>query len=113
MVARDPSANIRDVTGALLAARAAAALICLDPGHGTPPAIGAQKERIGPGSSVLKIKDGGGTAGEAPVARALPQRTRAPLLGRGSPVPMTRTRPPLQHPDRGDNAPGRVSQATP
>src|SRR2546423_6728051 len=104
MVARDPSANIRDVTGALLAARAAAALICLDPGHGTPPAIGAQKERIGPGSSVLKIKDGGGTAGEAPVALAIAQRTRALLLGRGYRVAMTRTGPTFQHGNGGNIA---------
>jgi len=35
-------------------------LVCIDPGHGTPPAIGRQTEPIGPGSDVLKIKDGGG-----------------------------------------------------
>ena len=29
-----------------------AALICLDPGHGTPPAVGRQTEPIGPGSNV-------------------------------------------------------------
>ena len=29
----------------------AAALICLDPGHGTPPAVGRQREPIGPGST--------------------------------------------------------------
>ena len=34
-------------------------LICLDPGHGTIPAIGRQTEAIGPGSSEQKIKDGG------------------------------------------------------
>jgi N-acetylmuramoyl-L-alanine amidase len=104
MVARDPSANIRDVTGALLAARAAAALICLDPGHGTPPAIGAQKERIGPGSNVLKIKDGGGTAGEAPVALAIAKRTRALLVGRGYRVAMTRTGPTFRHGNGGNIA---------
>jgi N-acetylmuramoyl-L-alanine amidase len=81
------------VTGALLAARAAAALICLDPGHGTPPAVGMQREPIGPGSKVLKIKDGGGTDGEAPVALAVALRTRALLLGRGYRVAMTRTGP--------------------
>ena len=42
---------------------AAAALICLDPGHGTPPAVGGQVEPIGPGSQVMKIKDGGGARG--------------------------------------------------
>jgi N-acetylmuramoyl-L-alanine amidase len=94
------------VTGALLAARAAAALICLDPGHGTPPAIGAQREPIGPGSKVLKIKDGGGTVGEAPVALAIAERTRALLLGRGYRVAMTRTGPTF---DRGNG--GNIARA--
>jgi N-acetylmuramoyl-L-alanine amidase len=66
-------------------------LICLDPGHGTIPAIGRQTERIGPGSSVLKIKDGGGTSGEAPVALAIALRTRALLAHDGYRVAMTRT----------------------
>jgi N-acetylmuramoyl-L-alanine amidase len=70
---------------------AAAALICLDPGHGTPPAIGRQTEPIGPGSKVLKIKDGGGAAGEAAVALAIARRARALLLARGYRVTMTRT----------------------
>jgi N-acetylmuramoyl-L-alanine amidase len=70
---------------------AAAALICLDPGHGTPPAIGRQTEPIGPGSKVLKIKDGGGAAGEAGVALAIARRARALLLARGYRVAMTRT----------------------
>lgn len=66
-------------------------LICLDPGHGTIPAIGRQTERIGPGSSVLKLKDGGGTSGEAPVALAIALRTRALLQRDGYRVAMTRT----------------------
>jgi N-acetylmuramoyl-L-alanine amidase len=70
---------------------AAAALICLDPGHGTPPTIGRQTEPIGPGSKVLKIKDGGGAAGEASVALGIARRTRALLLARGYRVAMTRT----------------------
>jgi N-acetylmuramoyl-L-alanine amidase len=70
---------------------AAAALICLDPGHGTPPAIGRQVEPIGPGSKVMKIKDGGGAAGEAAVALAIARRTRSLLLVRGYRVAMTRT----------------------
>lgn len=70
---------------------APAPLICLDPGHGTPPAIGAQTEPVGPGSRVLKIKDGGGAAGEAAVALAIAQKTRALLLRRGYRVAMTRT----------------------
>jgi N-acetylmuramoyl-L-alanine amidase len=66
-------------------------LICLDPGHGTLPAVGRQTERIGPGSSQVKIKDGGGTAGEAPVALAIALRTRALLQRDGYRVAMTRT----------------------
>jgi N-acetylmuramoyl-L-alanine amidase len=66
-------------------------LICLDPGHGTPPAIGRQTEPIGPGSRVLKIKDGGGASGEAAVNLAIAKRTRTLLLRRGYRVAMTRT----------------------
>ena len=66
-------------------------LICLDPGHGTAPAIGRQTEPIGPGSSKRKIKDGGGAPGEAPVALAIAQRTRAILQRDGYRVAMTRT----------------------
>lgn len=72
---------------------AAAALICLDPGHGTDPGVAAQREPIGPGSHVLKIKDSGGTAGEAPVVLAIARRTRALLLRRGYRVAMTRDGP--------------------
>jgi N-acetylmuramoyl-L-alanine amidase len=72
---------------------AAAALICLDPGHGTPPAIGRQREPIGPGSRTTKIKDGGGAAGEAEVVQAIARRTRALLLRRGYRVVMTREGP--------------------
>jgi N-acetylmuramoyl-L-alanine amidase len=68
-------------------------LICLDPGHGTPPAIGRQTEPIGPGSKVLKIKDGGGAPGEASVALAIGLRTRTLLRRAGYRVAMTRTRP--------------------
>jgi N-acetylmuramoyl-L-alanine amidase len=70
---------------------AAAALICLDPGHGTPPAIGRQTEPVGPSSQVLKIKDGGGAHGEAGVALAISKRLRRLLLARGYRVAMTRT----------------------
>jgi N-acetylmuramoyl-L-alanine amidase len=68
-------------------------LICVDPGHGTVPAIGRQTEPIGPGSSKRKIKDGGGAPGEAPVALAIAQRTRAILQRDGYRVAMTRTAP--------------------
>ena len=77
----------------IAAAVAAAALICLDPGHGTVPAIGAQTEPIGPGSAVMKIKDGGGAPGEADVALRIALRTRTLLLARGYRVAMTRTKP--------------------
>ena len=70
----------------------AAALICLDPGHGTAPDVGRQLEPIGPGSAQLKIKDGGGAVGEAPVALAIARRTGALLRARGYRVALTRER---------------------
>lgn len=70
-----------------------APLICLDPGHGTIPAIGRQTEPIGPGSAIRKIKDGGGTPGEAPVALAIARRTRALLESARYRVAMTRNGP--------------------
>jgi N-acetylmuramoyl-L-alanine amidase len=75
----------------VIAEALAAALICIDPGHGTPPAVGAQREPIGPGSTTLKVKDGGGAPGEAAVVLAIARRTRALLLARGYRVAMTRT----------------------
>jgi N-acetylmuramoyl-L-alanine amidase len=74
----------------VLAEVAAAALVCLDPGHGTAPAIGRQREPIGPGSRELKLKDGGGAPGEAPVVLALARRLRADLVARGYRVALTR-----------------------
>jgi N-acetylmuramoyl-L-alanine amidase len=68
-------------------------LICLDPGHGTIPAVGRQTEPIGPGSRVRKIKDGGGAPGEAPVALAIALKTRALLQRDAYRVAMTRTAP--------------------
>jgi N-acetylmuramoyl-L-alanine amidase len=68
-------------------------LICLDPGHGTVAAVGRQTEPIGPGSSQLKIKDGGGAAGEAAVALAIALKTRALLRRDGYRVALTRTGP--------------------
>jgi N-acetylmuramoyl-L-alanine amidase len=70
-----------------------AALICLDPGHGTPPSVGRQTEPIGPGSNVGKIKDGGGASREAEVVLAIAKKTRTLLLRRGYRVAMTRTGP--------------------
>jgi N-acetylmuramoyl-L-alanine amidase len=68
----------------------AAALICLDPGHGTAPDVGRQLEPIGPGSRQLKVKDGGGAEGEAPVALAIARRTRTLLRARGYRVALAR-----------------------
>jgi N-acetylmuramoyl-L-alanine amidase len=78
-------------------------LICLDPGHGTPPAIGLQTEPIGPGSHVMKVKDGGGAHGEAAVALAIARRARAVLLARGYRVAMTRTGPTIDLPNGNGN----------
>ena len=81
-----------------------AALICLDPGHGTPPAIGRQTEPIGPGSRQRKIKDGGGSPGEAEVALAIAKKTRSLLLARGYRVAMTRTGPTFRYGNGGNIA---------
>jgi N-acetylmuramoyl-L-alanine amidase len=84
----DPSAHFLPMT-----AVQATPLVCLDPGHGTPPAIGLQTEPIGPGSSIRKIKDGGGASGEAAVALAIARKARALLQRDGLRVAMTRTGP--------------------
>ena len=83
----------------MIAEAVAAALICLDPGHGTPPAIGRQTEPIGPGSRVHKIKDGGGASGEAAVALAIAKKTRTLLLQARLPGrdDADRARLPLRH----------------
>ena len=83
---------------------AAAALICLDPGHGTPAAAGRQTEPIGPGSHVMKIKDGGGASGEAQVALAIGLKTRTLLIRRGYRVAMTRTGPTFSYGSGGNIA---------
>src|SRR3954468_24527849 len=75
----------------MLAVASTPPLVCLDPGHGTVPAVGRQTEPIGPGSTVRKIKDGGGTTGEAPVALTIGLLTRALLQRDGYRVAMTRT----------------------
>ena len=81
-----------------------AALICLDPGHGTPPVVGRQTEPIGPGSSIRKIKDGGGASGEAEVVLAIAKKTRTLLLQRGYRVAMTRTGPVFRYGNGGNVA---------
>jgi N-acetylmuramoyl-L-alanine amidase len=82
----------------------AAALICLDPGHGTPAAVGAQREPIGPGSTTLKVKDGGGAPGEAAVALAIALKTRALLRNRGYRVALTRSGPTFRYGSGGNIA---------
>jgi N-acetylmuramoyl-L-alanine amidase len=81
----------------VIAEAVAAALICLDPGHGTPPAVGRQTEPIGPGSRLYKVKDGGGAPGEAAVALAIARKTRALLLRRGYRVALTRAGPVFRY----------------
>jgi len=66
-------------------------LVCIDPGHASRPDLST--EPLGPGSAVLKVKDGGGTPGEAAVVLAIAKRTRALLRGRGLRVAMTRSGP--------------------
>ena len=49
-------------------------LVCIDPGHARTPNLST--EPIGPGSSIRKIKDGGGTAGEAVVVLQIARKVR-------------------------------------
>ena len=70
-------------------AHAAAPVICIDPGHERTPDLST--ERIGPGSDTYKIKDGGGTAGEARVVLDIGKKLRKILVRRGYDVVMTRT----------------------
>jgi N-acetylmuramoyl-L-alanine amidase len=64
-------------------------VICIDPGHERTPDLST--EPIGPGSSIYKIKDGGGTAGEATVVLQIGKKLRRVLVDRGYEVVMTRT----------------------
>ncbi len=68
---------------------APASLVCIDPGHARTPNLST--EPIGPGSSIRKIKDGGGTAGEAVVVLQIARKVRYLLDRRGLRVAMTRT----------------------
>ena len=79
-------------------------LVCIDPGHGTPPEIGRQTEPIGPGSHVMKIKDGGGAAGEAVFNLSESRKLRVLLLRRGYRVAMTRTGPVFRYGNGGNIA---------
>ncbi|HEU4451242.1 MAG TPA: N-acetylmuramoyl-L-alanine amidase [Gaiellaceae bacterium] len=80
----------------------AAPLVCLDPGHERRPDLST--EPIGPGSSIRKIKDGGGTAGEAVVVLRIARKTRVRLLRRGYRVAMTRTGPDFDYGNGGNVA---------
>lgn len=67
----------------------AARAICIDPGHERTPDL--TTEPIGPGSNIRKIKDGGGTAGEATAVLQIGKKLRLVLQERGYAVVMTRT----------------------
>ena len=76
-------------------AEAAGPVVVIDPGHDERANL--QTEPIGPGSSMRKIKDGGGTHGvvtgtrEADLVLDVSLRLRALLRRAGVPVVMTRT----------------------
>ena len=76
-------------------------LVCLDPGHSSHPNPGT--EPIGPGSSIRKLKDSGGTAGEARVVLQIARKTERALEARGYRVAATRTGPDFTY-GRGGNA---------
>jgi N-acetylmuramoyl-L-alanine amidase len=82
---------------ALAAAPAAGAapLVCLDPGHASRPNL--TTEPIGPGSSIRKIKDGGGAPGEARVVMQIAWKTRTLLVRRGYRVALTRNGPTFDY----------------
>ena len=69
------------VVAALVAPGGKAPVVCLDPGHAATPNLST--ERIGPGSSVRKIKDGGGAPGEAAVVLDIARKTRRVLQAEG------------------------------
>jgi N-acetylmuramoyl-L-alanine amidase len=80
-------------------------LICIDPGHDSTPDL--TTEPIGPGSSIYKIKDGGGAAGEAKVVLEIAFKVRTLLLDRGYRVAMTRTGDEFTYGNRGNIARAR------
>ena len=77
-------------------------LVCIDPGHDATPDLST--ERIGPGSDVYKIKDGGGAAGEAKVVLQIGFKLRTVLRDRGYRVAMTRTDDEFTYGNRGNIA---------
>jgi N-acetylmuramoyl-L-alanine amidase len=92
-----PGRTLAVVVLALLASPAAGAapLVCLDPGHASRPNL--TTEPIGPGSSIRKIKDGGGASGEARVVMQIAWKTRTLMLRRGYRVAMTRKGPDFDY----------------
>ncbi len=80
-------------------------LVCIDPGHDATPDFST--ERIGPGSDVYKIKDGGGARGEADVVLRIGSKLRALLHDRGYRVAMTRTGEEFTYGNRGNIARAR------
>ena len=83
-------------------AATAAPLVCIDPGHDSTPDLSL--ERIGPGSSTYKIKDGGGAPGEAKVVLQIGFKLRTLLLDKGYRVAMTRTTDEFTYGNRGNIA---------
>jgi N-acetylmuramoyl-L-alanine amidase len=83
-------------------AAGATPLICIDPGHDSTPDLSL--ERIGPGSTIYKIKDGGGTPGEAKVVLQIGFKLRKLLLAEGYNVAMTRTTDEFTYGNRGNIA---------
>jgi N-acetylmuramoyl-L-alanine amidase len=77
-------------------------LICIDPGHDATPDLST--ERIGPGSTVYKIKDGGGAPGEARVVLQIGFKLRVLLRDKGYRVAMTRTDDEFTRGNRGNIA---------
>jgi N-acetylmuramoyl-L-alanine amidase len=80
-------------------------LVCIDPGHDATPDFST--ERIGPGSDVYKIKDGGGARGEAQVVLEIGFKLRAFLREQGYRVAMTRTDDEFTYGNRGNIARAR------
>jgi N-acetylmuramoyl-L-alanine amidase len=87
---------------ALPSQAAATPLICIDPGHDATADLSL--ERIGPGSTIYKMKDGGGAAGEATVVLKIGFKLRTLLLNRGYRVAMTRTTDEFTYGNRGNIA---------
>ena len=91
---------VEAVAATALAVGGTSGLVCLDPGHSSRPNLAT--EPIGPGSRQRKVKDGGGTPGEAAVVLQIARRTRTALLARDLRVAMTRTGPDFTVGGRGN-----------